>query len=240
MRYLIVVSIVILGLVSAADADPTFFVNPNPYPSVNPTLDSIWQTAVGNNFIELDLNEFTNGSDIDSLTAGSIGIDLGLGGLNGSADTAEIFWGSYGGSAGGSYGTVSGGALLNRDASGGVHSQITFSFSEPVSGFGLWVFDNASSYLNSFNMIVTNSNGDSFTSNILESNNSTAHFVEGFIGATWSDGIKTVSIEVLDGNGDPVLNYFEVDHLQIVPAPGAVVLGMIGLGLVGWFRRRLT
>ena len=33
---------------------------------------------------------------------------------------------------------------------------------------------------------------------------------------------------------------FEVDHVQVVPAPAAAVLGALGLGLVGWVRRRRT
>ena len=231
----------VLGFTSVARAGPTFFVAKSPYPNTVSTLDVPWQTAVGN-FTEFDLDSFANGTDVDTLTAGTITIDVGLSGLGGPASTAEIFRGSYGGSAGGSYGTVSGGALLNRDASGGRHGEITFSFSEPVLGFGAWVFDNEVASNESFEMTVTEFGGSSSTSSVLESGNGTAHFVEGWLAASSSVGITDVSFRVLDASGNPVLKYFEIDHLQValIPAPGAILLGGIGVGLVGWLRRRRT
>jgi len=230
----------VLGvIVPAASADITFFVAPNSAPATSSTLDVPWQTAVGNNFIEFDLDGFANHADVDKLFAGSLTIDVGLGGLGGTAGTAEIFKGSFGG-GGGVYGTVWNRAFLNRDASNVIHSEITFIFSSPVEGAGMWVFDNNKNTGESFELIATDADG-LITSSVLESGNGLPHFVEGWLAATSDKGITSLSIRVVDEiTGDPVARYFEIDHLQVVPAPGAVLLGIMGLGLVGWVRRRLS
>ena len=136
----------VFGLVAAVcaavQADPTFYVAPNPLGTADATLDVPWQTAVGT-FYEQDLESYASGADVDFFTIGSITIDVGLGGSGGTASTAEIFAGGWGTASQGSIpGTVFGKALLNRDASGAAHDEITFAFSTPAAGVGAWLYDN--------------------------------------------------------------------------------------------------
>ncbi len=237
MKQMVVLSAVTLVvLATPALADPTFYVAANPYSGWSSTLDVPWQTAVGY-FIEHDLDNFANHADIDALAFDSIVADVGLGGLGGTASTAEIFDGSWGGAARGSvYGTVYENGLLNRDAAGSTHGDIVFEFSTPVAGFGAWVYDNCGSSTESFQMIVTEVGGSTFTSTLLESGNGAVHFVEGWLGATSSVGITSVAYRVLDTNtGGAVQRSFEMDHLQLspVPVPGAMLLGLLGLSVAG-------
>lgn len=239
-RSIVLSSLVLVSLALPVVADPVFYVAPNTASSLSSTLDQAWQAAVGP-FYEADLDAYAHGYDLDSFTMGSITVDVGVGGLGGTASTAEIFKGSWGTSKGTPvYGTVYGKALVNHDATDAIHGDITFEFSQPIAGFGAWVYDNSSNTRESFQMIVTEVGGATFTSDTLESGNGTAHYVEGWLGATSTKGITDVAYRVIDtGTGDAVARAFEIDHLQLTPVPAAALLGLLGLGAAGWKLRKL-
>jgi len=237
----IAVFLFVVATASTTLAAPTFFVSPNGYPGSGTTNDLAWQAAVGS-FTEQDFDVVPAGANVVGIVDGSLYINTTLGGLGGESGNPEAFAGSWGGAANGSaYGTVFDIALLNSDAAGAIHSDFVFQFNKPVTGVGAWLYDNNVGSAESMILQITEVGGGTSTSALLESGNGNAHFVEGFLGAASTLGITEARFILVDGQGNPVQRYFELDHLQWsqpIPAPGALLLGGIGASLVSLLRRR--
>ena len=55
-----------------------------------------------------------------------------------------------------------------------------------------------------------------------------------------STGLYTLKIEITNGGDSRYDSYVGIDNVNVIPAPGAILLGSIGVGFVGWLRRRRT
>ncbi len=240
--------LLIAAAASTVMAAPVYFVSPNAYPGSSTTNDLAWQAAVGS-FSEVDFDLGPAGTHLGGIFTPGGFITTTLGGLGGESGNPEMFTGSWGGAAAGSvYGTVYDIALLNRDELLTPHSDFVFTFDHPVSGIGAWLYDDVGASPESMILQITEVGGGVTTSNRLESGNGTAHFVEGFLGATSVLGITEARFTVVDGeSGIPVQRFFELDNLQwgapisevpAIPAPAALLLAGLGASLVGYLRGR--
>ena len=246
MKTKLIYILFVFGLVPLASADPTSKVGGSPAmtnlggeslitsrfymtPGENSSGDQRWQRAAAGSRLEMDLDNFGNLQQLDRLVAGGYSIGLGTNrDSNGQVAVSSEF--AYPGS-------VFRSALHNGmiDAQSG-SSALSFDFSNPVSGFGLWIFDENVQSNDSFRLVVEDVNGTIWRSRVLESGNGYNPAVEGFLGVHSSVGIRRAVLLAGYWDGQSFLVHetdFYVDHIQfVVPVPGAAVLGCVGLMIV--------
>ena len=123
------------AFISTSYAVPTFYLSPG---SALDGDHDFQNSLVGSTLVEEDFDSYSNGTVIDSLSYGNIEVSL----TASSIAKPASFWGTWG--ADSAYGNVFKGALeRNTWDSNSNFLQFSFSGSEIVKGFGVWVFDDS-------------------------------------------------------------------------------------------------
>ena len=240
LHLLVVVLAAVLFMGEHALAIPTFFVDSTPPPSL--TNDLGWQAAVGM-FSEIDFTSFADGETVSSFTVGGVTVTPTLPNVGGGASPLA-FAGQFA-AAGGQYGTVFDRTLYTCSTSDCFirdtrDHEITFTFSEPVFGFGAWISDDLLFQPDSFAM---RANGA--TSGVVDANpGENPWIIDGFLGVVDPEGISSLTI-FNTGPSSLTFRLFEVDHIQVstnfpseVPAPATTWLLVMGLSVLGAARAR--
>lgn len=219
LKAALLVGILQIAAAASVGAVPSFWVEPGH----DLGLDLEWQAAVGT-FEEADFDAYASGSVVESFTLGGTSMPSAtvtpyLPGVEGQG--AQVFFGSWGNQS--TYGNVFEAALLSkRPGMEQAATSMGFAFSRPVYGFGLWVYDNGRTSIDSFQMTV---NG--VTSDILDANPGIgAHTIEGFIGVVDPAGITSAEIFNVSGSAG-----FEIDHFQMSTIPEPTTCAMVCLGV---------
>ncbi len=235
---LITITIIFLVPASPCGATPVFYLSPG-YLHGGADLDGdldFQASVAGYTFIEDDFDEYPSyGYPGPTLNYGAVDVTLSMD--NGNVPrTWQGWWNEGAGQPGGLYGAVYGRALPSYGAH---HYTFSFSGREKVVGFGIWVFDDYRTVADNFTLTVVGLDDSSWTSGVLDANpGGLYHAIDGFIGVTLLDGIKSVTIN----NPDDQSGVFHLDHMQVAatPEPGTLVLLLLGsLGACGirWKKR---
>lgn len=209
-------------LTATASAAPTFFLSPGN----DPTGDLAFQAQL-DGFAEEDFEEFRD-ELIYSMNIDGIVVSFAVpDGVPRALSAAFGQWGEYG--------TIWETALFSCPEvffCGPSPASMVLYFSEPIAGFGTWIWEDDTSAFDSYQMFV---NG--VTSPSLDADPGATYGVEGFLGVTDPDGFTSLRIDTTSTGRS-----FALDHIQIartlVPLPPALWLfGSAVLGLAVSARR---
>lgn len=188
---------------SSASAQMSFFIGGNVSGADGPFLAALSAPATTFTF-----DSYSNFQEIDRIAPA---IDLSLVGPGGElrSSTARVFFSS----AFNAPGRVHAGALLGSTSSG--WGQFRLDFDAPAEAVGGWLYDDGSGIRNHARLTVIDALGNSFTSDIVDANPSTAHGIDGFVGAVSCAGIVAAIFESYDSAPFAWNSSHELDNVRV-------------------------
>jgi hypothetical protein len=169
----------------------------------DPSGDLAFQAALPGAVFEFDLDGFASGEHVESLDAGGVTVFPRVVNPDGSVamEHAEIF---YSGLLQFPL-VMDGGTMLNRSR-GVLRARLELVFSEPVAGFGAFLYDDGPPS-HAFRLIAVGPDGTQAPSPLYDA--APGYAVEGFMGVVLPGGISSVIFEC------SAVYPFEIDHLQV-------------------------